>query len=128
LLPVLRWLLLLLLLLLLQCPVSPSALQEPLDQLHLLSLLVASQTRPHNMWWQAFLSTCQDSLSQHRYSPSQAVMLLALLAELGGRPPQSWLAAHEASLLAAAAGEGGQSLGLEGWLLLLQCYGKLMYK
>lgn len=72
----------------------------------------------------------QDSLSS-RYSPAQQVVLLALLADLGGRPPQSWLAAHEASLLQAAqggVGAGGQDLGLEGWLLLLQCYGKLMYK
>jgi hypothetical protein len=56
------------------------------------------------------------------------VILLALLADLGGRPPQSWLAAHESSLLATHAGGPGQPLGLEGWLLLLQCYGKLMYK
>jgi hypothetical protein len=72
----------------------------------------------------------QDSLSS-RYTPAQQVMLLSLLADLGGRPPQSWLAAHEASLLQAAqggGGAGGQALGLEGWLLLLQCYGKLMYK
>lgn len=71
----------------------------------------------------------QDSLSS-RYTPAQQVMLLALLADLGGRPPQSWLAAHEVSLLAAqgGVGAGGQALGLEGWLLLLQCYGKLMYK
>lgn len=75
------------------------------------------------------MSAAQDSLAT-RYSPAQHVMLLALLADLGGRPPQSWLAAHEASLLAAHAGggAGGQALGLEGWLLLLQCYGKLMYK
>jgi hypothetical protein len=69
----------------------------------------------------------QDSLAP-RYTPAQHVMLLALLADLGGRPPQSWLAAHESSLLAVHAGGGGQALGLEGWLLLLQCYGKLMYK
>lgn len=71
----------------------------------------------------------QDSLSS-LYTPAQQVMLLALLADLGGRPPQSWLAAHEASLLAAqgGVGAGGQTLGLEGWLLLLQCYGRLMYK
>lgn len=69
----------------------------------------------------------QDSLRQH-YSPAQHVILLALLSDLGGRPPQSWLAAHEASLLAADEGTGTQSLGLEGWLLLLQCYSKLMYQ
>jgi hypothetical protein len=55
-------------------------------------------------------------------------MLLAVLADMGGRPPQSWLAAHEASLLAADARGGGQALGLEGWLLLLLCYSQLMYK
>lgn len=69
----------------------------------------------------------QDSLSTC-YSPSQQVMLLSLLADLGGRPPQGWLAAHEAALLAGNAAGGGQALGLEGWLLLLQGYSKLMYK
>lgn len=75
---------------------------------------------PHSPSLQDSLSTC--------YSPSQAVMLLSLLADLGGRPPQGWLAAHEEALLAGNAAGGGQALGLEGWLLLLQGYSKLMYK
>lgn len=75
----------------------------------------------------AILTAVQDSLAT-RYNPAQHVMLLAVLADMGGRPPQSWLAAHEASLLAADARGGGKALGLEGWLLLLQCYSQLMYK
>jgi hypothetical protein len=42
-----------------QSGVSPSDLSDPLDQLHMLNLLAVSQTRPNNLWWQAFLSTCQ---------------------------------------------------------------------
>lgn len=42
-----------------QSGISPSDLSDPLDQLHMLNLLATSQTRPNNMWWQAFLSTCQ---------------------------------------------------------------------
>jgi len=42
-----------------QSGVSPCDLVSPVDQLQLLSLLAVSQTRPHTLWWQAFLSTCQ---------------------------------------------------------------------
>lgn len=56
-------------------------------------------------------------------------MLLISLSEMGGRPPQAWLAAHESALLTNdARSNSDEALSPEGWLLLLECYARMMYK
>lgn len=100
---------------------------QPQDQLCLLSLLAASQTRPNIIWWQTFLATLQQSLTEH--TPAQLVMLLMSLSDIGGRPSQAWLAAHESALLTTNTHSNfKQALNSEGWILLLQCYARLMYQ
>lgn len=54
-------------------------------------------------------------------------MLLVSLSDIGGRPPQAWLAAHESALLTNNT-HSKQALSPEGWLLLLECYAQLMYQ
>eukprot|EP00775_Hariotina_reticulata_P004494 gene4494-4747_t len=71
------------------------------------------------------LPTDQDSFPS--YSPNQLVMLLMPLLEMSGRPPQAWLAAHESALLTANR-HSLETLSPDGWLALLSCYSRLMYK
>lgn len=100
---------------------------NPEDQLRLLALFAASETRPNNTWWQGFLSTLQRSLKA--YKPAQLVLLLTSLSEIGGRPPQTWLAAHESALVTSNNHSNSvQALSFEGWLLLLQCYAQNLYQ
>ncbi|WIA16061.1 hypothetical protein OEZ85_012788 [Tetradesmus obliquus] len=112
--------------LLVQCHVNYSRL-TPQDMLRLLGLLAGSQTRPNNIWWQGFLSTLQMQLPV--LTPAQLVIALASMCEMGGRPPQAWLASHETALLNTnSRAPSDEALSPKGWLLLLECYSQLMYR
>lgn len=107
-----------------QSAVELRALQ-PADQLRLARLLAAGQAHPNHAWWTAFLGSLEESFRSH--NASDLVMLLTSLTQMGGRPPQAWLAAHEAAVLEADA-LSADTLSPRGWLLLLNAYAAVMYR
>ncbi|KAF6266072.1 hypothetical protein COO60DRAFT_641802 [Scenedesmus sp. NREL 46B-D3] len=112
--------------LLAQCHNNYSRL-TPQDMLRLLRLLASSQTRLNSRWWQGLLSALQVQLPA--LTPAQLVQALAGMCVLGARPPQAWLASHEAALLNTNTRQAAdEALNPQGWLLLLECYSQLMYR